>query len=280
MKKTNLFLLLVITQFHFLTAQSLLSKTNVTLYHDDDQTVYFDQTVAQGDSSAYDFIEHRHRNPMNWSDDLSEDIDMREYGGMNREGGFGGAQGFGFTNSPGMGSILKAGNQTTLYHKLEGINYEEVTDEQQLANLFNPSLGSNFGENVQQGDLFIGKLRGEERYVLIHITFSIFEEDQFSIYNSARFTFDYKYTAGVVTSITSTSQYKPTLYKSSNGYTTSFEQGIYSQFQLFNINGQLVHSGVLENNSSLNIDLSGFSNGVYLLHLTGANEKASLKIVK
>lgn len=147
--------------------------------HHDDEVCCPNET---GKQSAYNFIAHDYINGVEPLGN-NPNRDMLEHNGLETT-----TTAFGFTS--GASSIwggLHGGNGTTKYVKVSNFNYDNAT-KTSIKNAYDQGSSSTTVNSVQNGDLYVAKIRNMEYYVVLKIT-------GVNTTTKNDFTFDYKYSA-------------------------------------------------------------------------------------
>lgn len=200
MKRQLLFYTTLFTSF-FTQAQAIAEVKGLSFYehHSTDMTGQSFGTSANGSKSGYDFVERKYYNSFNantggrYTNGEEANIDMVEHAGP--FGTQGASMYLGFT--AGVSSIWNGdikGNGTTKWHKVAGgVNvYDSLRNYTDLKARYNPATGVEAIAEVKADEVYIGKIRNTDLYVMIRCTSVKIPTSPTGTQNSA-FLFDYKF---------------------------------------------------------------------------------------
>ncbi|MFT6442380.1 MAG: hypothetical protein ACJASQ_001275 [Crocinitomicaceae bacterium] len=272
MKKFTILSILIFTS-SFGFAQVLTEVSNISIFEHHFSGCTPCEPAGFGDSSAYDFVTHQHINgvlPIPY--DINRD--MVEHNGDSQ-----GPAPFGFTSdSSSVAGGVFGGNGTTKYHLVSGFDYVNAT-EWSVVNAYNSSIASTDVEVVQIGEIYLGKIRNLDYYVVIRIT------DYQSITDND-FVFDYKYTDNPVSTnsidendaITSLAVYPNPAGNAINIQLDKTYNDI--TISIVNLFGSQVFSEQFNDRDLINLNLEKLSNGVYIILSETDGKHTQLKFVK
>lgn len=269
------------------TAQTLTEKTGLRFYehHSSDMTNNTFGTGANGAQSGYDFVNQKFYNSFNeatfgaYVNGEETNIDMVEHNGP-----FGSSISMllGFTSGTSTiwGGSIK-GNGTTKWMKApSSFNYAMATDVTHISQAYNDATAIVAVARVNQGDVYIGRIRGGNQYVAIRCTATRVPATS-SGRDNCYFDFDYK-TGSLATGLNELSEEQfdiyPTLATDKLYFRTDSKTQI-ATLKVFDVTGK--EMAVNSNANMSETDISALANGIYFIYMTTpAGETATRKFIK
>lgn len=265
-----------------LNAQALTEKTGIRFYehHSSDMTGQPFGNGANGSKSGYDFVNQAYYNsfkesPMGaYTNGEEANLDMVEHNGV-----FGGgtSQYLGFTS--GVSTIWNGeikGNGTTKWVKATpAFSYSQAADVKTLSDAYAAGTASVAVAAVMVDDVYIGRIRGGNQYVVIKCTAAeIPKGSQGSVTNSY-FDFDYK-TGGQSTGLSELNNFSFHVFP--NPVADMISITLAGQVKLASVNvfdskGAAVPVAV----NKTDIDVRNLQNGLYFIQLTTADGAVSTR---
>ncbi|MES2780792.1 MAG: T9SS type A sorting domain-containing protein [Bacteroidota bacterium] len=210
MKK--IFIILSLVCSGLLHAQEVTEVKGLRLYehHSSDMTSMPFGNGADGSKSGYDFVNRRYFKSFNeanmgaYSNGEEQNIDMVEHEGMFGTSGMSKILGF----TAGVSSIWSGqikGNEQTKWHLVTNglAAYDATSTKAALIALYNPAKAQFAVTEVKDNEVYVGRIRGSNLYVLVKCTGSKqpFSAPDGSTMDNSYFNFDYKYTGSAPTGI-------------------------------------------------------------------------------
>lgn len=272
MKKISLLTILILTSVSGF-AQVLTEITNISLFEHHFSGCTPCEPANFGDSSAYDFVTHQHINAIF---PLLYDVnrDMVEHNGDPQ-----GPAPFGFTSdSSSVGGGAFGGNGTTVYHLVSGFDYANAT-QASVINAYNNSIASTDVEVVQIGEVYIGKIRNLDYYIVMIIT------DYQSITDND-FTFDYKYTdnpiaTNAISEIDQVASFDVYPNPTSGSMSVDFREQKYAEVEIEVLNsvGQVIQKSKYYDTDMCELQIIDEA-GIYFVKVTSNNSTSTVKVLK
>ena len=265
-------------------SQPLTTVTGKRIYEHHSSSIngnHYYGTSANGFQSGYDFVNNTYKNTTTSTDHAHMDL-------VETNGIFGnGNSMFGFTSDVStlwQGTIY--GNGTTKYYKaLSSFDFQNASSVSDLAAAYNASAASVTVTTVQDGAVYIAKVRNSDLYVAMKITkinalTSQQVQDllnQVSIYADVYFDFDYKY-GTLATGITETENQdkvnlklfpNPAADKMNYTLTLPFNAEVIAR--VTDMLGREIISetrNMPPGENRFTLDVSGYPKGIYILSLS------------
>jgi hypothetical protein len=280
--KKNLFLCLSVFSTLFTQAQVIAEIKGITFYehHSSDMTGESFGSSANGSKSGYDFVKRAYVNSFNpatmgaWQNGEEQDIDMVEHEGPFGSGGASMYLGFTSGVSSIWGGPIK-GNGTTKWHKVAGgVNvYDSLKNYTDLKARYNPATAIEAIDEVKANEVYIGKIRNTDLYVMIRCTSVKIPTSPNGTQNSA-ILFDYKFgSQSGVTGIKETAPVSVQLYPNpTQGYLfiQSEKSLVDATFTITDIAGRFVQvpaDYIIRNPSGIELNTSFLASGLYTIVL-------------
>lgn len=288
--KKQLFLCLSVFGSLFAQAQIIGEVKGITFYehHSTDMTGASFGTSANGSKSGYDFVKRAYANSFDpatmdaWQNGEELNIDMVEHAGP--FGTAGASMYLGFTS--GVSSIWGGpikGNGTTKWHKVAGgvSVYDGLKNYTDLKSYYNPTLATQAIAEVKKDEVYIGKIRNTDLYVMFRCT-SVKIPASPSGDQNAVFLFDYKLgSESGVTGIKETTLYSLTVYPNptqGSVFIQSEKSLVAANLIVTDITGkqiQIPSANIITNISGIELDTRFLPSGLYTIVLQD-NEHAHL----
>jgi len=272
MKKIYLLSILILTSA-IVSAQWLTEITDINIYEHHFSGCDPCAPSTLGDSSAYDFVTHQHINAVGPNAfDVNRDL-------IEHNGDAWSPAPFGFTSdSSSVWAGTFGGNGTTKYVLASGFDYANAT-EASVVNAYNNGNASTDVDVVQVGEVYIGKIRDLDYYVVLVIT-------GYQTNTDNDFTFDYKYTDNPIATaaidendqVSSLSVYpNPT-----NGKIGLQLDKTYQDISISIVNqyGAQIFFGQFNNQNLINLNVETLSNGIYYIVSKADGQITQQKFVK
>ncbi len=283
MKKTLLsFLLIQIALFG--KAQNLTEITSLKFYEHHSSTLNNGKVFgysANGSQSGYDFVNHAYYNSFDtanfgiYQNGEEANIDMVEHNGP-----FGNAGNFGFTS--GVSSIWGGdikGNNTSLWVMASAnFNYTTASNVSDLETEYNAGSPSNSITAIQEGGVYISKIRNTNLFVAINCYNVTNVSSATPGVADVYFNFDYKYgTLSQGVGIDENINKKEILiYPNPAKNTISINHNTSTKFtsaKIVTLMGKVVAEHTLSNHSNTKIDVSDLCAGTYFLRLVDHDQQ-------
>lgn len=259
-------------------SQALTEKTGLRFYehHSSDMTNMPFGNGANGAQSGYDFVQGRYYYSYDsatmdrYQNGEEANLDMVEHNGVFGTGGNSRFVGFTSGVSTIWGGDIK-GNGTTKWLKPHvSFSYQNADDMTDLSAVWNENNADVAVSEVKNNDIYIGKIRGGNQYVVIRC-YNVQELTAAPGQNgNMYFDFDYKY-VGTPTGIAEASNDVLAVYPNPANNELNITLGAGRQAQavkIFSIVGEEVLS---VNNTGNQVDLSMLTPGMYILNVTTTN---------
>jgi hypothetical protein len=268
-------------------AQSVTEVTAIRLYehHSTDMTDQPLGSGADGSKSGYDFVQRRYFDSFDpgtptgeYANGEEANIDMVEHNGP-----FGNGSSFlGFTS--GVSSIWNGeikGNGTTRWMKApSNFDYAGINSVTQISSAYNASQASIEVANVQNNDVYIGKIRGGSLFVVIKCYNVKPAPQSQGTMASIYFDFDYKY-GTLATGLNEIEGNTINIYPNpaNDRIVVNLQKnGQLSTVKVVSLTGAVVLQPAMVNNS---IDISTLSKGFYFLEIeTVSGERMVKRLIK
>jgi hypothetical protein len=294
MKKT---LLGIISLFctHHTWAQAVNEFKAIRFYehHSSDVTNQPFSESANGSKSGYDFVNKQYYNSFNtnnmgaYLNGEEANIDMVEHNGP--FGTNGASLNLGFT--AGVSTIWDGdikGNGTTKWHKVTGgvTTYNATTTYAQLKDLYDAGLANVAVAAVNKDDVYIGKIRNTNLFVLIKCTsVKLPKGAPDGTNDNIYFDFDYKHGSDIQMGIKDLTQTSFQLYPNpTNGklFIQSEPNKLNTDITLWDITGKQIElTNLIFNNDKIELNISFLPAGLYTLRSRNSdNTITSSKFLK
>lgn len=279
-------------------AQVIAEVKGITFYehHSSDMTGRPFGSDANGSKSGYDFVHRKYINSFDantfdaYQNGEEKDIDMVEHDGP--FGTNGSSMYLGFTS--GISTIWNGdikGNATTKWHKVTGgVNvYDSLTDYPSLKRHYNAALAMTSVAEVKKDEVYIGRIRNTDLYVMIRCTAIKLSRGRTDIEDNSAFLFDYKF--GTEKGVTGM---KEETYSSLDVYPNPTQGNLFIQSEYSTINpGDMLlidmtgkqitipQDNISIHNKTIQLNTDFLSNGLYTIVLRGlANAAYSTTFLK
>jgi hypothetical protein len=289
MQKT---LLIISTVFFslFTQAQNIAEVKGILFYehHSTDMTGMGFGSSANGSKSGYDFVKRTYANSFDpntngpFTKGEEKDLDMVEHNGP--FGTNGSQYSLGFTS--GVSTIWTGdiqGNGITKWHKVVvGIaGYDNLKNYIDLKSFYDSTKATVNIEIVQKDDVFIGKIRNTDLYVMLKCTKVVVPRAPITGGDgNDYFEFDYKF--GSKNGVTAVQEFSANSIKiypnpTSNLLSVDNQSGLsYQTVQLRDVTGKqisLSNTQISQSSTELSIQVSHLSEGLYTLILMDTEGK-------
>lgn len=270
------------------SAQALTEKTGIRFYehHSSDVTGQPLGNGANGSKSGYDFVNQTYFNSFNtanmgaYMNGEEQNLDMVEHNGPFVSGA---SLYLGFTSGTSTiwGGNIKGNNTTKWMKAPESFDYASADDVSDLSAAYNEAMASVAVAEVKKDDVFIGRIRGGNQYVVIRCTATKIVTTPRGQNDNIYFEFDYK-TSGASTGLNELAENRFSIFPNPAGDQVQLElktSGDISSFHITDLAGREVTTQVLLTGNRA--DVSGLPKGIYVLTLTTTEGKtATRKLVK
>lgn len=267
-----------------LSAQVLTEKTGLRFYehHSSDMTGKDIGTDANGSKSGYDFVSGNYYNSFNestfgpYTNGENQNIDMVEHNGPFGTGN--GAAYLGFTS--GVSTIWNGdikGNGTTKWMKAPAnFDYTAADDVKDLSGVYNDAMASQNVNAVKKDEVYIGRIRGGNQYVVIKCTATKLPA---SSQGKDNIYFDFSYKTGTLTTGLNEADNIPfTLFPNPATNVLAFTLNnpvAIASVKIIDAKGAEVSLGGIVSNNT--VDIRNLVSGLYFICLTSVDGNSSTR---